>query len=899
MRKSLGTQLFSYILIGTLVSLLGISSFFYKILEQRARGSIESTLHTQVVMVENKIQQVEQQLQDIAAITRSLEQNEVDSPEIYKDVILSLFERRSSIITAFGVGQTPKSLVSDRDWYWPYYRISHDDNRDLGQPLPAPHEDLRYWDVSEDHYEEKSYYLDTLKKGHSYWLEPYIWHGVTMTTYTGPVRDLADKILGVVGMDISLDAFEAQIDHPVVSGKGDFAILSKAGNLLAYPADPEKSKTLASYQDFPGLATLWPQMQEERSGLLLQNKTFWAYRRIPETGWLMVAAVPQAVVMLPVIRITVMGVIGAGCILASITIAFIYRLNQRLNPIVERCKSMMGADSDRIKRLQDSDSEIPANQALEAELEGLDEIGVLDISFTNMSQQLQGSMETLEARVEERTADLQQAKNEAEAAKNQANAANEAKSEFLANMSHELRTPLNGILGYTQILTRSSSMTPQEKDGIDIIGRSGNHLLTLINDILDLAKIESRKMELSVTAFDFNGFLRGVSEICRVKAQQKDIHFEVIKTGQIPSGVIADEKRLRQVLINLLSNAIKFTDEGKVSLQVNSLRLDPDIPGETALCQVEFRIEDSGIGISESHLKRIFQPFEQVKNTKAQSEGTGLGLAISQKMVTMMGGTLAVESEVGQGSSFSFQLSLPETLAHQVQNDPEMHSNIIGFQQDAVRQILIVDDRWENRAVLKSFLHPLGFESIEASDGKEGLAIALEQQPDLIITDISMPRMDGLAMIKKLRSHPQMRTTPIIVSSASVFATDQQQSLDAGGSIFLPKPIQLSELLKALEQQLALTWIYSNNPTAEPNQRAAPKEQLTLPKPATLQNLLKLSRSGLINALTVELDRIEAEDAQLSHFSQQIRSLAKGFQLKQIQQKLEEYLDMESSITSS
>ena len=898
MRKSIGTQLFAYILIGTLISLLSISSFFYKVLEQRAQSSIESTLQTQVVMVENKIQQVEQQLQDIAAVTRSLKQNQIDTPQTYQDVILSLFEQRSSIITAFGVGQTQRSILSDRDWFWPYYRINHHDNRDLGQPLPPPHENLRYWDVSEDHYEEKSYYLDPLKKGHSYWIEPYSWHGFTMTTFTGPVRNLANKIIGIVGMDISLDAFEAQINRPVVAGKGDFAILSNTGNLLAYPADPQKSKTLASYQDFPGLATLWPQMQQGKSGLLLHDNTFWAYRRIPETGWLMIAAVPQAVVLRPVFTISAIGTLGALCILAGITYLFIVRLKQRLDPIVEECRNLIVNDAARDSELAGEEKKTAIAQTIQSQFERLDEIDVLALSFDQMSQQLQTSIEDLNSRVQARTLDLEQAKNEAEQAKDLANAANEAKSEFLANMSHELRTPLNGILGYTQILQRSTNMTPQEKDGIDIIGRSGNHLLTLINDILDLAKIESRKMDLAVNAFDFNGFLRGVSEICRVKAQQKDIYFEVIKTGQIPGGVIADEKRLRQVLINLLSNAIKFTNEGKVCLQINSLRLEPDVPGETALCEIEFRIEDSGIGISSSHLKRIFQPFEQVKNTKAQSEGTGLGLAISNKMVTMMGGELAVESELGQGSTFSFQLNLPETLGNQMQDSQDMQGNIVGFKEE-IKHLLIVDDRWENRAVLKSFLHPLGFDVIEANDGEEGLATALEQQPDLIITDISMPRMDGLAMIKQLRSNPQMGSTPIIVSSASVFATDQQQSLDAGGSLFLPKPIQLSELLQALAQQLALTWIYSSPQSAQSPKVDAQADTLTLPEPAILKNLLKLSRSGLINNLTAELGRLEEEDAQLSTFSEQMRALAKGFQLKQIQQKLEEYLEVENSITLS
>lgn len=898
MRKSIGNQLFSYVLIGTLISLLSISSFFYKILEQRAQSSIESTLHTQVVMVENKIQQVEQQLQDISAATRSLHQNKIQDPQVYKDLLLYLFEQRSHIITAFGVGQTKRSILKDRDWFWPYYRTNHHDNRDLGQPLPSPHENLRYWDVSEDNYQERSYYLDPLVKRRNYWIEPYLWRGFTMTTFTGPVTDITDRIIGVVGIDISLDAFEAQISRPVVAGKGSFAILSRKGNLLAYPADPQQSKNLSSYQDIPELVSLWPQMQQDSNGLFLQNKTFWAYRRIPETGWILVAAVPQAVVMLPVISITVLGVIGASLILASITAFFIYKLNQRLTPIIDKCKAMMGADSERIRRVQERHSNLTEIQAVEEQLDDLDEIDLLDISFTQMSQQIQGSMETLEIRVQERTADLEKAKNEAETAKNLANSANEAKSEFLANMSHELRTPLNGILGYAQILGRSQTLTLQERDGIDIINRSGNHLLTLINDILDLAKIESRKMDMSVTAFDFSCFLQDIAGICSIKAQQKEINFEVSKNGDIPNGVVADEKRLRQVLLNLLSNAIKFTSHGGVCLHIESYRMVPEVVGETALYQVRFSIKDSGMGISASHLERIFKPFEQVKNTKVQTAGTGLGLAISSKMVTMMGGRLTVESEIGQGSTFSFELNLPETQLEQVKESQSIQDSIIGFKGETKR-ILIIDDRWENRAVLDSFLSPLGFDLMEAKDGQEGLQMAIENDPDLIITDISMPRLSGLEMIERLRNQSVTISTPIFVSSASVFETDQQRCLDVGGSLFLAKPIQLATLLQALEEQLNLTWIYNPNTSAELPPSPKKAQEFKLPNSSTLENLLKLSRSGLINNLAIELDRIEVEDASFYEFSQQMKSLAKGFQLKKIQQQLQEYIDAENNLLIS
>jgi len=896
MRKSIGTQLFTYILSGTLISLISISVFFYWVLEKRAKAEIEGTLHTQAVMVESRIRQVEQQGHDIASVTQGLYESNVRDRQVYQKYLLSMFEQRSSITTAIGVGQTPYSLTDESQWFWPYYLLNRPDNQDIGEQLSDAHEAFRYWDLVEDNYSKQFYFLKSLK-GKNFWIEPYSWRGLTLTSFVGSVKAASGQVIGSVGIDISLDEFEKQINQPVVAGRGIFALLSDQGNLLAYPQDPEKSRALASYRDFPGLEKLWPQMQAAPAGLLSQRNTFWAYRRIPETGWLMIAAVPKAVVLGPVFQISAVGTVGAISILAGITYLFIVRLKQRLDPIVEECRDLIANNSAHRLGLSEKGNEAAIAQTLQSQFDDLDEIGVLSLSFNQMSQQLQTSIEDLNARVKARTLDLEQAKNEAEQAKDLANAANEAKSEFLANMSHELRTPLNGILGYAQILNRSESMTAQERDGVDIIGRSGNHLLVLINDILDLAKIESRKMELSVTAFDFDSFLHGVSEICRIKAEQKQIGFEILKAGDIPSGVIADEKRLRQVLINLLSNAIKFTQEGKVCFHIQSKRTEPQFADETALYQIQFRIEDSGIGISDDHLERIFQPFEQVKNTKAQSEGTGLGLAISHKMVVMMGGQLEVKSELGLGSTFSFDLSLPESQIEQIRDSQSIQGKIIGY-KGPTKRLLIVDDRWENRAVLNSFLTPLGFELFEAGDGQEGLAIAFAHAPDLIITDISMPSLDGLGMIKQLRSHPKTQSTPIFVSSASVFATDQQRSLDAGGSLFLPKPIQFPALLKALAEQLDLLWVHNSSAIAPLSPTAPSQDSFSLPQPETLKHLLKLSRSGLINNLSSELDRIEQENPDLSGFSEHVRSLAKRFQLKQIQQQLQSYLAAEERLLS-
>ncbi|MEH2295467.1 ATP-binding protein [Nostoc sp.] len=512
-----------------------------------------------------------------------------------------------------------------------------------------------------------------------------------------------------------------------------------------------------------------------------------------------------------------------------------------------------------------------------------DELGELATSFNTMASQLQTSFATLEQKVEARTLELAEAKQKADSA-------NLAKSEFLANMSHELRTPLNGILGYAQILQNGEPLTEKAKKGIDIIYQCGNHLLNLINDILDLAKIEARKLELYPEDAYFPALLEGIAEMMRVRANQKGIPFAYQPDSDLPVGIKVDEKRLRQVLINLLGNAIKFTDQGGVTFRVKSHKL------ETGTYQIRFEVEDTGVGISPTGVTKIFQPFEQVGDVKKQAEGTGLGLAISQQIVSLMGSTLNVESQLGQGSTFWFEAELAEAKDWATTLRTTKQGKILGFEGNK-RQVLVVDDRWENRSVLVSLLEPLGFAVIAVSNGREGLVKAQEILPDLIITDLMMPEMDGYQMLRQLRQIPELKNVPAIASSASVFETNQNESITAGADAFLPKPVEAQALLKLLEKYLNLEWIYEENSLAvEPMtvnswemSSSTPKEIIP-PTDEVLSQLHTLALQGRLMAIEQQLKTLEKADEQYQAFVKEIREYADNFQLENIRTFIQKYL---------
>jgi signal transduction histidine kinase/CheY-like chemotaxis protein len=455
-------------------------------------------------------------------------------------------------------------------------------------------------------------------------------------------------------------------------------------------------------------------------------------------------------------------------------------------------------------------------------------------------------------------------------AKNAAEAANRAKTEFLANMSHELRTPLNGILGYAQLLRRDPAVPPEQRESVAGIESCGEHLLTLISEILDLAKIESGRLQLDLRHVDLDTLLREVADVARVRATQSGLMFTYQTATRLPAFVLVDGRKLRQILLNLLGNAVKFTDSGSVCFRVGATRVSG---GRRKL---SFDVTDTGIGIAAADLDAIFDPFHQLPQADRAIEGTGLGLAISRKLTMLLGGTLSVRSERGKGSTFTVEIEVDEVGGQR--DESSSHDAPVTGYEGPRKRILIVDDKADNRQILARLLTSLGFEVEVAENGALGVELAARANPDLIFMDLVMPIKDGFAAIREIRAlaTPASRV-PIVAVSASAFENTRVQSAAAGCEDFITKPVRLDQVIEVVGRLLALTWQRAETSTEFSAARPRPDfGSLVLPQ-ALARELYELALSGDVQKLSSRLKESRRGDQATIDAVDALASLADDY----------------------
>jgi PAS domain S-box-containing protein len=460
-------------------------------------------------------------------------------------------------------------------------------------------------------------------------------------------------------------------------------------------------------------------------------------------------------------------------------------------------------------------------------------------------------------------------------ARDSAEAANQAKGNFLSNMSHELRTPLNAILGYAQILQGQESLDARQREAVRVIGASGEHLLTLINDILDISKIEAGKMGLSADVFNLRHLLADLVDLIRLRARERGIHLDFSAEPEVPDYVTGDEKRLRQILLNLLSNAVKFTVEGEVALRVTR-----------AGDGVGFSVIDTGIGIPEDHREAVFKPFEQILGGNGISDGTGLGLSISRELVTLMGGTLKLASREGEGTTFSFGLPLRPASGDGLEvRPPDGPGEAVGY-AGRRRRVLVADDVADNRDILTGLLTPLGFGVTAVEGGAAALHAAGAEPPDIVFMDLVMPGMDGYEAIARLRKLAGGETAAILAVSADASPAARQGAMAAGADGFVAKPVFRPDLLREMAAVAGLEWL------REPRDEApaeAEKSPLIPPPADEIERLHQAARIGDLGGIRAAAEGLMARSPEYSAFCERVLVHARRFEIGRLKALIAQY----------
>jgi signal transduction histidine kinase/CheY-like chemotaxis protein len=471
---------------------------------------------------------------------------------------------------------------------------------------------------------------------------------------------------------------------------------------------------------------------------------------------------------------------------------------------------------------------------------------------------------------------------ELQKARDAAEAANKAKSSFLASMSHELRTPLNAVLGFSELMSLDDSVTPAQKETLAIINRSGAHLLSMINDVLEISKIEAGRLELTIQAFNLSEFLNEIGVMVRVQSVAKQLSFRLELAPDIAQFIQTDSQKLRQVLINLLGNAIKFTQQGGVVLRARTQLL----PSAVDKVMLIVEVSDSGMGIAEDKVNQLFKPFVQLAQSNADAQGTGLGLVISKSLIELMGGQISVRSEWGIGSTFTIEL--PVVITDKVDtSEEEIYREVKSLEPNQpLWRLLVVDDNADNRLLLSTLLLNMGFQVREAENGREAVRVFEDWQPHLIWMDMRMPEMDGYEATAKIRQLAGGDVVKIIALTASAFKEQHSGMVKAGCDAVLHKPINAPEIFAALSKYLSTRFLYQDQATSS----SLPALEISTEMMSALPSVL---RQQLYEA-ALKLDSEEIDDVITKIYNlapdiaQSLKILVQNYQFKKIIQLVED-----------
>lgn len=586
-------------------------------------------------------------------------------------------------------------------------------------------------------------------------------------------------IVGVTSICTDLNALTEQVGQLRFGNTGYALLVDANGDLLAHPdAELLSGDNLTNLSEYAPIKNVLASSEGDFDFKDENNVKWVSHSTRLNNGWAIVILQEKAEFLANKTQFQNLAIsISFILIFGTSTLTF-WVANRLIKPIQDLSKAAMTI------------SEGQLDQRVQIKRE--DELGILASSFNHMALQLNKYFE-----------ELQKTFQKLEKANQEAVSANLAKDRFLANISHEFRTPLNSILGYAKILQRDDSLNGEQVEQVTTIKQSGFYLLTLINDILDLAKSKTGKLELNPQEFNLRDCLEGIVRIIESEAKDKGLQLKTTFKN-LPETINADQKRLSQVLLNLLNNAIKFTAKGEILLKVSLVEA---INNHNSALEKKIRFEviDTGKGINSGELQKIFQPFEQAGDIESRHIGTGLGLSISKQLVELMGGELKVKSKLGEGSNFWFEtVFATETINNSEQ--PKLDISLMAGYQGKKRKLLVVDDKSANRLLLANILKPIGFEILMAEDGEQMLEIAERENPDLILLDLFMPVKTGFTSAKQLQRNPKFKNIPIIILSACSITPEMRQYLDC--EAFLGKPFEEEVLLELLQKHLNLTWIY-------------------------------------------------------------------------------------------